>query len=144
MAAAAAGLSVCAAPVNTGSGETETTVPKVCGNPPDCWRTRVTVACDATEVFAFRADKVHVVDWGTAEVCICVLEGEEAMIETDSDATKAGAAVDWMIDGGGSGVLLGVVAEDSFDHRVTEYGPPLWIEDNACTGDTVAVWTDVP
>ncbi len=66
------------------------------------------------------------------------------MIETDSDATKAGASVDWMIDGGGSGVLLGVVAEDSFDHRVTEDCSPPRIEDNVCTGDTVPVRTDVP
>lgn len=65
------------------------------------------------------------------------------MIETDSDATKTDAAMDWNIDGGGADVLLEVVAEDSFNHRVTEYGP-LWREDNACTGDTVAVWTDVP
>jgi len=94
MVAAAAGLLVCAAPVNTGSGDAETAVPEVCGNLSDCRRTRVTVACDATEIVVSRADKVHVVGWGSAEVCIWVLDGEEAMDTIDSDAVKVGAAAD--------------------------------------------------
>lgn len=82
MAGAAAGLLVCAAPVNIGSGDAETAVPRVCGNPPD-----------ATKVVASRADKVHTVECGIAEVCTCVWDGEVAMDNIDSDAIKAGAAV---------------------------------------------------
>lgn len=41
-------------------------------------------------------------------------------------------------------MLLEVVAEDLSDNKITEDGPPLWIKDNVCTGDTVPVWTDVP
>jgi len=48
-----------------------------------------------------------------------------------------------MIEGGGAGVLLEVVAEVLLDNRITEDGPPPRIEDNVCTGDTVPVRTDV-